>query len=207
MISRKHLVALSALLALALLPTLRHGYLGYVEAAPKVTAASLPAEVAGTRGVATTTPPVWMPDTFSEDSWAEKTYDVSGVGKVTLVVARGYDLKKLYHHPEIGVLRGRSFEPARRATLAGGEPVYVLVNRSDERESAVYALVYDNAWVGNPYLLQMSSAFTSIWARRRPLTLVFVHGPVLKDGEPTAAVTELLHATARGLEAAASGGS
>jgi hypothetical protein len=206
-ISRRYLVALSALLALALLPTIRHGYLGYVEAATKVTAASLPAEVVGTPGVATTTPPVWMPDTFSEDSWAEKTYDVSGVGRLTLVVARGYDLKKLYHHPEIAVLRGRTFEPVRHAALAGGEPVYVLVNRSNERESAVYALVYDNSWVGNPYLLQMSSAFTSIWARRRPLTLVFAHGPVLKDGEPTAAVTELLHATVKGLEVAASGGS
>ena len=53
----------------------------------------------------------------------------------------------------------------------------------------------------------MSSAVTSLWARRRPLTLLFVHGPVLKDGEPTPAVTELLHATVQGFEASASSGS
>jgi hypothetical protein len=200
-------LALATLLALALVPTIRHGYLGYVEAAPKVTGAALPSALTGTTGVVRTSPPAWMPDTFSEDSSAEASYDVTGVGRLTLVVARGYDLKKLYHHPELGVLRGHSFEPARQATLAGGDPVFVLENRADQQQSAVYALIYDDVWVGNPYLLQASSAVTSLWARRRPLTLVFVHGPVLKDGEPTAAVTELLRTTVRGLEAAASGGS
>lgn len=207
MISRRYVVALATMLALALVPTLRHGYLGYVEAAPKVTGASLPAALVGAPGIVRTTPPVWMPDTFSEDSWAETSYDVSGVGRLTLVVARGYDLKKLYHHPELGVLRGHNFERVRHTALTSGDPVFVLENGADLQHSAVYALIYDNVWIGNPYLLQASSAVTSLWARRRPLTLVFVYGPVLKDGEPTAAVTELLRTTVRGLEASASGGS
>jgi hypothetical protein len=200
-ISRRWLVALAALLAVVLLPTIRHGYLGYVEPTAKISAASLPSALAGARGVRRSEPPTWMPETYSEDSWAEQSYDVAGVGTVTLFVARGYDLKKLYHHPELGVLRGRSFQPLRHETLAGGdEAVYVLENLTGEGESAVYALVYDGRWVGNPYMLQLSSALTSVWSARRPLTLVFAYGRILADGKPLPVVADLLRAAVRGMQ-------
>lgn len=201
MISRRWLVLLVGLLALVLLPTIRQGYLGYVEPAPKLSTASLPRELAGVPGVGRGQPPTWMPETYSEDSWAEQSYDIRGLGKVTLFVARGYDLKKLYHHPELGVLRGRSFQPLRHETLPGGaEAVYVLENLTGEGESAVYALVYDDRWIGNPYMLQLSSAVTSVWAARRPLTLVFAYGPVLENGRPVPVVADLLRTAVQGLQ-------
>ena len=140
-----------------------------------------------------------MKDTYAADSWAERTYDAPGSGDVSLFVARGFDLKKLYHHPELGVLRGRSFE-AQRSTVVDGRPVHVLQNATDG-ESAVYALVYEGDWIGNPYLLQASSALTSLWTGPRPLTLVFAYGAVLQDGQPTPFVTEVLRSSVQRLSA------
>ena len=80
------------------------------------------------------------------------------------------------------------------------EAVYVLENLTGEGESAVYALVYDDRWIGNPYMLQLSSAVTSVWAARRPLTLVFAYGPVLENGHPVPVVAELLRTAVQGLQ-------
>jgi hypothetical protein len=199
-ISGRHAVALLVLFALALLPTVQHGYVGYTATALRVTQDVLPVSVDGIGGAPKQRTGGWMTSTYAADSWAERTYTRPGAGDVSLFVARGFDLKKLYHHPELGVLRGNSFEPLRRATI-DGEPVHVLQNLADG-DSAVYALIYEQEWVGNPYVLQASSAFTSLWTGRRPLTLVFVYGPVLDRGQPTATAARLLPAAVERLRTA-----
>ena len=194
MISRRFAMPLLVALAVALLPTVQHGYVGRTPAVDKITDAFLPVAVDGVTGTPKVRTGGWMTSTYGADSWAERTYDVPGPGEVSLFVARGFDLKKLYHHPELGVLRGRSFETLRSAVV-DGRPVHVLQNATDG-ESAVYALVYDGDWVGNPYVLQASSALTSLWTGPRPLTLVFVYGAVLNDGQPTRFATEALRHSA-----------
>ena len=194
MISRRFAVPLLVALAVALLPTVQHGYVGRTPAVDKITDASLPVAVDGVTGTPKIRTGGWMTSTYGADSWAERTYDVPGPGEVSLFVARGFDLKKLYHHPELGVLRGRSFD-ALRSAVVDGRPVYVLENATDG-ESAVYALVYEGDWIGNPYALQASSALTSLWTGPRPLTLVFVYGAVLNDGQPTRFATEALRHSA-----------
>ena len=194
MISRRFAVPLLVALAVALLPTVQHGYVGRTPAVDKITDASLPVAVDGVTGTPKVRTGGWMTSTYGADSWAERTYDTPGPGEVSLFVARGFDLKKLYHHPELGVLRGRSFD-ALRSAVVDGRPVYVLENATDG-ESAVYALVYEGDWIGNPYVLQASSALTSLWTGPRPLTLVFVYGAVLNDGQPTRFATEVLRHSA-----------
>jgi hypothetical protein len=130
-----------------------------------------------------------MRATFGADSWAERAYDVPGHGRLTVFAASGSDLKKLYHHPELGVLHGRSFDRVRLLSLDDdpARPMHVLQN-STAGDSAIYALVYDGEWVANPYWLQASSAVSSLWRGRRPLTLVMVYGPgVLENGLPVEA--------------------
>lgn len=200
MISSRHAVALLVLLAVALLPTVQHAYVGYTATAAKVTQELLPASMDGISGAPKPRTGGWMASTYSADSWAERSYAATGAAHVSLLVARGFDLKKLYHHPELGVLRGNSFQPLRRAEI-DGRPVHVLQNVADG-DSAVYALIYEHDWVANPYVLQASSAFTSLWTGRRPLTLVFVYGSVLDRGQPTATAARLLKATVERLRAA-----
>lgn len=202
MISRRYALPLLVVLAVALLPTVQHGYLGYTAESAKVTQESLPAAVAGISGAPRVRTGGWMTSTYAADSWAERTYAPAAQRQVSLFVARGFDLKKLYHHPELGVLRGNSFQPLRTAEV-DGRPVHVLQNVGDG-DSAVYALIYEDEWVGNPYWLQASSAVTSLWTGRRPLTLVFAYGDVLEGGAPTKLAGELLVRAASGLRTARS---
>ena len=67
------------------------------------------------------------------------------------------------------------------------------------------ALIHEGRWVGNPYVLQLSSAVTTLWTGPRPLTLVFAYGPVLADGQPSAFTAELLRTAVRTLSPAQSG--
>lgn len=187
MIGGRHLTALLLLLGLALVPTILHGYLGFVGTAAPVLAENLPP---GSRPAESRRSAAWLTETYAVESWAERAYDLPGHRPVTLFVARGFDLKKLYHHPELGVLRGRSFHPHRSA-LIDGQPVHVLRNLTGA-ESAVYALVYEDRWIGNPYVLQVSSAVTALWTGRRPLTLVFAYGDVLRGEQPSPEVAQLL---------------
>lgn len=200
MISGRFGVSLLALLALAFVPTVQHAYVGDVVTAAKVTQETLPASIDGVIGAPKVRTGGWMTSTYAADSWAERVYAVPEAGEVSLFVARGFDLKKLYHHPELGVLRGNSFQPLKRAWV-DRRPVHVLENVADG-QSAVYVLVYEGEWVGNPYLLQASSALTTLWTGRRPLTLVFVSGPVVANGQPLPFATRLLQATIERLRTA-----
>jgi len=211
-ISGKYLGALLAVLLVALVPTVRHGYVSTVAAAPSVTPDSVPANLEGVPGATRERPAAWIADTYGADSWAERTYDVGGHGQVRIFVARGYDLKKLYHHPELGILHGVSLVSAGAVPLEGHPDRRVHVLRSDRpgETSALYALVYRGAWIADPYRLQLSSALSSLWDARHPLTLILVAGAVADiDGKPTALGAKAVNEAWQAIEAtdaAAAGG-
>ncbi len=200
MISGRYAVPLVVLLLGALLPTVRHSYLGHIEVAPAVTEALVPVVVAGVTGVPHTLPASGMVGAYDAQSWAERVYQAPGGGRVSLFVVRGFDHKKLYHHPELGVLRGRTFGPLRKGVLTGqrAQPIYLLQNATSG-ESAVYALLYGDQWVADPYVHQVASALGTLWTGRRPLTLLFAYGDVLVNGQPTPFVNDLLRAAAAAL--------
>ena len=203
-ISGRYLGALVAVLLVALVPTVRHGYVSTVAAAPSVTAASMPASFDGAPGAIRLRPAAWIADTYGAESWAERTYDVSGRGQVRIFVARGYDLKKLYHHPELGILHGVTVVSAGTAPLEGHPDRLVHVLRAERagQTSALYGLVYRGAWIADPYRLQLSSALSSLWDARHPLTLIFVAGAVADDeGRPTALGTKAVDAAWQAIEA------
>lgn len=202
MISRRYVGALMAVLVLALGATLRGSYFPPTGDWAPLTAQQLPADVAGVRGVEKVRTGGWIAETYGAQSWAERTYAVGG-DEVGVFVVRSFDMKKLYHHPELGVLRGNTFQPGHALTLGDASQTVHVLQNTTSGASAVYALVHDGAWIGNPYRLQVSSALTSLWTGRRPLTLVFVYGPVLADGVPTPFAADLLRAAVRGVNGAA----
>lgn len=195
MISARHGAALLLLLALALVPTVRHSWLHSVALAPRLEAASVPMALRQVPGRERQRPAAWIDETYGAESWVERSYDLPGGEAVQLFVARGYDLKKLYHHPELGVLHGVPLVPGGTAPLPSSPArvVHVLKAGSPGGTSAVYALLYRGEWVGNPIALQLSSSFSTLWAPRHPLTLVLAAGAMVDDaGRPTALADEIV---------------
>jgi hypothetical protein len=170
MVSRRYLGGLAALLALALIPTVLHTYVG-VRIADGKKSRDVPADLLGNPWAETARNPAWVHDNFASDDFIERRFL-----DVTLFVGRSYDPKSLYHHPELGLAYGQAFEPvtiSTVATAAGPIPLHVLTG---EHQLAVYALLYDGVFIADPVRFQLANALKMLIAPRRQMTLFFAHG-------------------------------
>jgi hypothetical protein len=167
----------------AAIPTAIHGYAGYVVQDGR-SARSLPAALAERHGTDRPRDPAWVRETYGSDAWIEREYTRFGQPPLTLFVARTYDLKKVYHHPELGVLRGRDFERVHVERLGpNATPVFVLRPQTGPG-LAVYALMYDDELVADPIRVQVRSVFESLLGGRRPMTLFMVHDLQYAPNQP-----------------------
>jgi hypothetical protein len=109
---------------------------------------------------------------FGADDFIERRYD-----DTTLFVARSYDLKALYHHPELGAAYARSYDTHRVqqvSTPDGPVAMHVLTGTGG---LACYVLLYDREYVADPLLFHAKQALVMLFSPRRPMTLFFAHGP------------------------------
>ena len=106
--------------------------------------------------------------------WIERTYTSPG-DEVVLTVLRSYDLKKLYHHPELDVAYGTPFlrQETRRFARNPEIPVHVLYSDTDRGSIAVYVLHYDGGFVADPLMFQLRTASDLLFSGRKPMTLLF----------------------------------
>lgn len=172
MINPRHSAAVAILLAFALAPTVIHSYLR-VTVADGRRAAALPAVLDGMPSSRTDRRPGWVANNFDSDDWVERVYRVDR-DTVTLFVARSYDAKRLYHHPELALLKGLEPTPAGRHRVARrpAVPLHVLTTTGGGRSGvAVYALLYDGRFVDNAVLFQLQTATELLFSGRRPMTL------------------------------------
>ncbi len=107
MISTRYLHTIGGIFALALIPTVMHTYVGMSHEDGRTTGA-IAHQLAGFEGVATSRSPAWVKNVYESDDFIERRYG----GDVTLFVARSYDLKALYHHPELAIAHGLSYDSA-----------------------------------------------------------------------------------------------
>lgn len=183
MISLRYAAPILALLSGALLPTFIHQYLGLtIDDGRKVDAIGW--QLAGLTGEATSRRPSFGAAYESHD-WLERRY-TGTAGEVTLFVARSFDAKHLYHHPENVVLRGKLFESrgTRRFEPRPDIPVHVLTSVGSGGELAAYALLYDDRFVDNPYLFQLRTSWELLIGGRKPMTLFFVHDASKRPDTP-----------------------
>lgn len=176
MLSPKYAPPVVALLMLALVPTVIHSYRG-VRRDDGWRAASMPATLAQLSSTPTERRPAWVQNTFDTTDWIERTYMVDGI-ETTLFVARSYDPKRLYHHPELALLRGHETTPAGvvDSTRRPGLPLHVIeTERGGKRGVAVYALHYDDGYIGDPLRFQIRTAVELLVSGRRPMTLFMTH--------------------------------
>jgi hypothetical protein len=199
MISPRYLTAVCVLLALALVPTVIHSYLGVVEADGRSTAA-IPASLAGYTAAPTNRDPRWGAQRFEATDWFERRY-VSPTDEVMLTVLRSYDLKRLYHHPELDVAYGEPFMRSETHYFAAHPdiPIHVLYSDVERGPVALYALHYDAGFVADPLMFQLRSATDLLIRGRKPMTLLFARDSSVAEQLPVEAlpVTQLLFAAIR----------
>ena len=102
---------------------------------------------------------------------------------MTVLAVRSYDMKRLYHHPELAVT-DHEYETGHVIQVEqDGVPVDVHVLPGMNKGMAAYALVYRGATVASPYLFQLTVAPDLLLGGQRPLTLVFAEDV---GGDPSA---------------------
>jgi hypothetical protein len=171
-ISSRFAGATALLLGLASVPTARHSYLG-AKVDDGLTVRAIPTVLGGRPFTPTGRKVTWAKDTLDSEDWLERTYR-DARGDVLLFVARSFDAKRLYHHPELALLRGMETTPAGRAHLPRRPdvPIHVLKTSQAGRTGVgVYALLYDGTFVERPILFQARTAVTLLFGGQRAMTL------------------------------------
>ena len=173
MISARYAPAVLVLVVLALVPTLIHSYAGVVVSDGRRTT-SVPTSLAGFTSRISDRNATWGQRRFESDDWMERVY-ATPRGETTLTVVRSFDLKALYHHPELAIAYGADFanhtvENVGARTVV---PVHVLRTEGESTSLAVYALHYDDAFVRDPIWFQIRTAGELLFGGRRAMTLFF----------------------------------
>jgi hypothetical protein len=174
--STRYVAPVAFLLVLALVPTVLHGYLGLRQddgrRAASVTAPPSLVELAGAKSRT----PDWAERRLATRDFTERTF-ATPEGEVRLSVARTYDAKKVYHHPELAVAYGLDLPRTSVERLASmpGVPVHVLrAAEGGPRKMVCYALHYGDGFVDNPLWFQFRLAGEMLVGGRKPMTLFFV---------------------------------
>jgi hypothetical protein len=174
MISSQFAPATAVMLTIALIPTVIHGYRG-VRVDDGLTVTAIPAQMNGMSSTPTARKPGWAKDVFASDDWIERTYQADNA-PVRLFAARSYDPKRLYHHPELAVLRGgQEFEPAGIVSPVDRPdiPIHVLkTTRTGQTGTTAYVLLYDGEFVRSPILFQLRTSVALLVSGRRAMTLL-----------------------------------
>ena len=171
MMSSRYSLAMFLLVGVALIPVIMHGYVGGDN--DGMDARLVPAELAGFKGTPIKRPQDWGRRNFDSDDWFSRTYTFRRE-EIHLTVVRSYDLKSLYHHPELAVEYGTSFvrHEVRELAQSPGMPIHVLFGEASGN-IGMYVLRYENEFVSDPMAFQMRTSLRMLISRRKPMTLIF----------------------------------
>lgn len=185
-LSTKYAGATIVLLALVLLPTANHGYLGR-RIDDGLRAAAVSETLAGLVSTPGKRKDRWVRSHFDSGDWIERYYGPGA--RLRLLVIRTYDPKRVYHHPELAISYTESkFRPGTVVSLAEAPnvPVHALRGQEGHPDLVLYALHYGDTFVGNPILFQLRLSGRLLFEGRRPMTLFYVHDAAPPAGEALA---------------------
>jgi len=187
MISARFAPVVCALAAVALIPTFIHSYVGFTIADGR-SATAIPPTLAGYTSRPSDRNATWGQRRFESSDWVERVYE-SGANRVTLTVVRSFDLKSLYHHPELAVAYGTSFRPAEVARFSSRPdvPVFVLAPGGGTEAVGMYVLHYGDGFVEAPIRFQIRTAGELLVSGRRAMTLFFVTDVTGRSSPPSGA--------------------
>jgi hypothetical protein len=174
MLSSRYAPAICVALLLVLVPTIIHSYAGLVVDDGRRTA-SIPATLSTYSSVQAKRPVRWGESHFDSHDWFERDYRSDG-DTIVLTVVRSFDLKALYHHPELAVAyHDAKFDQSSIQTPADrpSMPVHVLTN-ANGGAVAMYVLLYDGRFIDEPIRFQLRTAGELLFTGRKAMTLFFV---------------------------------
>jgi len=197
MIAPRFSAAVAVLLGMALVPTVIHEYVGLSVDDGRVTKA-VDFRLADLTGTATGRKSFWAIRKFESHDWIERWYTANNE-RIQLLVARSYDPKRLYHHPELAIIQTDDLTSRGVVRLAHSRnvPIHVLESRrTSGRGLAMYALHYDREFVDDAVWFQVRTAASLLVGGRRQMTLFFVHDTEVPSDAPleNLPVTRLLFA-------------
>lgn len=173
MLSMRYALPVAVLLAIAAVPTVIHSYMDSSRVDGRMTR-DIPLRLADDIGAATSRRAGWGADRLASNDWIERAY--GRTMPVRLFVGRSFDLKKLYHHPELAIDYGQSYGSHEVITLPQrpGMPVHVLRGgQSNASRLAMYVLEYDGHYVADPIWFQLRTSLKLLVSRRDAMTLFF----------------------------------
>jgi hypothetical protein len=186
MMSPRYAPAVCVILALALVPTFIHSYVGLVVQDGRHTDVVEPT-LAGFTSLKSDRRENWGARLFEATDWSERRY-TSGLNEVMLTIIRSYDLKSLYHHPELAVAYRTSFTRSEVQYLgpAGDIPVHVLDTDDPTGPVGLYVLLYGDTFVVDPIWFQIRTAGELLAGGRQQMTLFFARGERRRSGQGVA---------------------
>ena len=182
MLSSRYAPAIVVALVVTLVPTIIHSYAGLVVDDGRHTA-SIPTMLASYSSAPAKRPVQWGESHFDSHDWFERDYRLGG-DTVVLTVVRSYDLKALYHHPELAVAyHDAKFDKAVVQTVPDHPdmPIHVLTNANDPAV-AMYVLLYDGRFIEDPIQFQLRTAGELLFTGRKAMTLFFVRDDAAPEG-------------------------
>jgi hypothetical protein len=185
MISDRWVGAIMALVVAALVPTVLHSYVDWRVDNDRP-ATEVPLQLDEFAGVSQDAGRSWLRDGFAAIDWIHREYTAPGAIPVSLLVARSFDAKRLFHHPEKAVPYARFTEPVGVVQIASNGryfPVHLL--RGESGAVAAYCLVYDGDFVASSLLFQFRLARQALVQPRKPMTLLFAYDSSRKKARRT----------------------
>jgi hypothetical protein len=180
--SSRYAPAVIVALIVSLVPTIIHSYVRVVVTDGRHTAA-IPATLLTYSSSPTKRAANWGASHFDSEDWFERQYVADG-DRLVLTVVRSYDLKALYHHPELAVAyHDAKFDRATTETTTDRPdvPVHVLTDR-EAGPVALYVLHYDGRFIADPIRFQLRTAGELLFTGRKPMTLFFVLDDAPRSG-------------------------
>lgn len=183
MTSSRYAPAIVLLLFLALIPTVIHSYLG-LKTNDGILAENISPQLGSFRSETAKRNKSWGEDVFGSQSWIERIYNKPGYPAVRLFVARSFDHKRLYHHPELALSYGKSLQEKGIVLLQGEKEIPVrLLQESTGREFVAYALVYGEGFVSSPISHQIRDSIHMLIGAKSPMTLFYVSSKQTNPGQ------------------------
>ncbi len=173
MISSRYAAPVIILLIAALIPTIIHSYIGATVKDGKSVHA-IPGIINNFTSKPSKRNTQWGKDIFDSEDWFERDYFDTQRIKVRLFVARSYDHKRLYHHPELALSYGQNLTKKSILNISRQPeiPVHILTN-DNKSKFVAYILLYDNKFIKNPIMHQLSDSARLLVNARKPMTLFY----------------------------------
>ncbi|SHE23220.1 exosortase-associated EpsI family protein [methanotrophic endosymbiont of Bathymodiolus puteoserpentis (Logatchev)] len=173
MISTRYVIPVIILLALALIPTIIHSYIGATDHDGK-SVQNIPFTLNNFTSTPAKRNAQWGEDMFGSTDWFERNYQNRQHTNIRLFVARAYDHKRLYHHPELALSYAQNLGKKEILQLPKHPeiPVHVF-NKEDHSMRVAYVLLYDGQFIQNPIAHQISTSLNLLVNARKPMTIFY----------------------------------